>query len=78
MPKPFNFAEVPMQSGCRWFVRHGATTRFDRGFRSKNDASNWIDAMTSRLEWRAGFVFRLRSDYADVAIVDREGNIAKT
>ena len=73
----FSFAEVPQQLRCRWFVRRGATTRFDRGFRSKGDASNWINAFGSRLDWRVGFLFRLRGDDADIEIVDRQGNRAQ-
>lgn len=75
--KPFSFGEVPKQNRCRWFVRRGAATHFDRGFRAKGDASNWIDAMGTRLEWRAGFTFRLYGDDTDIAIVDRKGNVAK-
>ncbi|WP_413460734.1 hypothetical protein [Herbaspirillum huttiense] len=72
----FDFNEVPMQKRCRWFVRHGATTKFDRGFRAKADADNWINAMRSRIEWRAGFVFRLEGDSVDMSIVDRSGKVA--
>lgn len=75
--KPFSFGEVPKQSRSRWFVRRGPATHFDRGFRAKGDASNWIDAMGTRLDWRAGFTFRLRGDDTDIAIVDRKGNVAK-
>lgn len=74
----FSFAEVPQQKRCRWFVRRGASTRFDRGFPSKSDASNWIDAFGSRLDWRAGFLFRLRGDDTDIEIIDRAGNRADT
>lgn len=73
----FSFSEVPQQKRCRWFVRRGATTRFDRGFRSKDDAGNWIAAFGSRLDWRVGFLFRLRGDNTDIEIVDRQGNRAK-
>lgn len=73
----FSFDEVPVQDRCRWFVRRGAKTRFDRGFRSKAEVSAWIEAMGRRLEWRAGFVFRLRGDTMDIEIVDRLGVVAK-
>lgn len=78
LSKPvFSFGDVPLQVRCRWFVRRGATTRFDRGFRSKDEASNWIDSFGSRLDWRVGFLFRLRADNTDIEIVDRRGNLAK-
>ena len=74
----FSFQEVPLQDKCRWFLRRGATTKFNRGFRSKSDADAWIDAMGRRLDWRAGYVFRLRGDSVDMAIVDRRGTVAST
>lgn len=75
--RPFSCGEVPKQTRCRRFVRRGAATHFDRGFRAKGDASNWIDSMGTRQDWRAGFTFRLRGDDTDIAIVDRKDNVAK-
>ncbi|WP_321820731.1 MULTISPECIES: hypothetical protein [unclassified Burkholderia] len=72
-----NINMIPVQKRCRWFVRQGATTHFMRGFRSKGDASNWIDAFGSSLDWRAGFRFRLKGDAQDIEIVDRQGRIAQ-
>ncbi len=74
----FSFEEVPLQDKCRWFVRRGATTKFNRGFRSKDEANGWINALGRRLDWRTGFVFRLRGDGVDMAIVDRRGAVAAT
>lgn len=71
----FRWESIPIQSRCRWFVQRGATTKFDRGFRSKQDANNWINSFTN-LDWRAGFVFRLRGDNIDMSIVDRNGVVA--
>ena len=72
----FNFDEVPLQDKCRWFVRRGSEVNLNRGFRSKNEASAWINNFAYRLDWRAGFVFRLRGDNVDMAIVDRRGTLA--
>lgn len=74
----FSFEEVPLQDKCRWFVRRGATTQFNRGFRSKDEASLWINTFGHRLDWRAGYVFRIRGDGVDMAIVDRRGTVAAT
>ena len=71
----FTFAYVPQQDRCRWFVRDGAKTMFDRGFRSKDGASSWIDNFGRRLDWRAGFVARLRDDDNNIEIVGRKGQI---
>lgn len=72
----FRWEWVPRQSRCRWFVQRGATTNFERGFRSKQDASNWIESQ--RPAWRAGFTFRLCGDDVDMYIVNRGGRIATT
>lgn len=48
-----------------------------RGFSSKGAASEWIDAFDRRLDWRAGFVFRLRGDNVDMTIVNRAGEKAR-
>ena len=79
LTKPLlSFDDVPQQARCRWFVRQGSITRLDRGFRSKEEASAWIDSFDFRLDWRVGFLFRLRGDNADIEIVDRYGNRAGT
>lgn len=63
--------------GLRWFIRRGPTTWFNRGFRTKERASAWISSHGDALDWRAGYVFRLRGDARDIAIVDRSGNVAR-
>lgn len=74
----FRWEWVPLQPRCRWFVQRGATTKFERGFRSKQEASNWINSLGSALIWRAGFTFRLRGDDIDMYIVNRVGQLATT
>lgn len=74
---PFNYNSVPLQGNCRWFVRRGDVVKYERGFRSKLDASNWIDAFGERLDWRAGFTFRLKDDSMHMEIVSRAGVLAK-
>lgn len=73
----FTFADVPRQDRCHWFVSYGVNTMFDRGFLSKDEASSWIDYFERRLDWRAGFVARLRGDDKDIDIVDRKGQVAR-
>ncbi|WP_018079351.1 hypothetical protein [Thiobacillus denitrificans] len=63
--------------GLRWFIKRGATTWFNRGFRTKALADAWIKDHGHALDWRAGYVFRLRGDACDVEIVDRHGNVAR-
>lgn len=62
--------------GARWFQRYGNCTRYSEGFRSKADASKYIDCKPD-LEWRAGFIFRLYGDKHDRMIVNRKGEIAR-
>jgi hypothetical protein len=49
---------------------------FDRGFKSKDEASSWIDGLGCRLDWRAGFVARLRGEDTNIEIVYRQGQVA--
>ena len=74
----FNFEVVPLQSHCRWFVRRGEVVVLERGFRTKSEASSWIDAFGIALDWRAGFAFQLKGDDVLMEIVDREGAPAAT
>lgn len=76
-PELFSFDEVPQEPRAKWFIQRGATTKYNRGFSSKASASAWIANLGHRLDWRAGFVFRLRADTVDMSIVDRAGKIAK-
>ncbi len=74
----FSMAEVPTQSGARWFLERQGQVYTAGGFRSKSEASDWIDSLgRSRLDWRAGFVFKLRGDVGEMKIVDRHGVVAK-
>lgn len=73
-----NIEAIPVQKRCRWFVRQGAITHFGRGFRSKEGASNWIDAFGPSLDWRVGFCFRLKGDTRDIEIVDRHGRVPRS
>lgn len=73
----FTFSSVPLQKGCRWFVKKGATTRYDRGFRSKGEADQWIATFREVMDWRAGYVFKLRDDSEIIEIRDRTGVLAK-
>jgi len=73
----FTYSQVPIQGNCRWFLRRGATVKYDRGFRSKQGASEWIDSLGVELDWRAGFTFRLKGDSTHMEIVNRQGELAK-
>lgn len=78
MSKPlFSFEEVPKQAGARWFIRRGPKTNLMRGFKTKADASTWIDGLGHRLDWRVGLTFRLRGDTTEMSVVDRLGEEAK-
>lgn len=74
---PFNYSSVPLQGNSRWFVSRGATVKYERGFRSKQDASEWIDGFGAELDWRAGYTFQLKGDTTHMEIVNRQGELAK-
>lgn len=59
--------------GLRWFIQRGATTWFNRGFKTKARASVWIADHGDAIDWRCGWMFKLRGDAHEVKIVDRNG-----
>ncbi len=61
------------EKGTRWFLRHGAKTKYTHGWKTKADASDWINSQS--LEWRAGFVFRRHDDPHSSEIVSRNGKL---
>jgi hypothetical protein len=63
------------KSGARYFVRRGASTCFDRGFRSKAEVMAWFERLTHPkrlIEWRVGSLFRIYGDDTDMEIVTRK------
>lgn len=74
----FDHTTIPIQGNCRWFVKCSGKVMYDRGFHSKAEASAWIDAFGSSLDWRAGFVFKIKGSQAEALIVSRSGILAKT
>jgi hypothetical protein len=61
------------QKGNRWFVQYGARTYYNKGFRSKAEADEWITSHGRGIDWRVGYLFRLRGDDCDVRIVNKHG-----
>ena len=64
--------------GLRYFVKRGAATWYSTGFKTKSAASDWIDSHGRDLDWRVGYLFRLRGDARDVQIVNRKGEALKS
>lgn len=73
----FAFSEVPDEPRARWFIKRGDELHTDRGFASKESANTWVKSLGRRLDWQAGFVFRLRGEAVDMSIVDRAGQLAR-
>jgi hypothetical protein len=73
----FDWESVPRQKGCRYFVFRDGLISYDCGFRSKKEASDWIEHFGHQVDWRSGFVFRFRGDRMDTLIVDRKSNLIK-
>jgi hypothetical protein len=72
----FDLSEVPQEPRPKWFVQREGAVDMTRGFSSKASADAWIKGFGRRLDWRAGYVFRLRGDTAEMTIVDRNGKKA--
>jgi hypothetical protein len=70
----FSDDEVPVRAKAKLSLKRGGDVIADRGFGSKKEAHLWIESMGRRLDWRAGYIFRLRGLNQDLEIIDREGN----
>ncbi|MBK6616345.1 hypothetical protein [Ottowia sp.] len=77
VPDALRLGHADKGPGLRYFIKRGSTTWYSVGFKSKSAASAWVDSHGDALDWRAGFVFRLRGDARDVLIVNRQGELAK-
>ncbi len=73
----FDPESVPQQPGCRWFIKRDDALLLDRGFRTKAEASEWIDQLGYRLDWRVGFTFKLRGEPNIMQIANRSGEVPK-
>ena len=58
--------------GARWFVKQGETIHPHAGFKSKDDAAEWVRTHPN-LDWSAGWVFRFYGDKEDRIIVNKHG-----
>jgi len=73
----FHIDEVPQIASPRYVLKRGDSLVLTHGFRSKAAASDWINNLGHRLDWRVGFVFKLRGDTVNMAFVDRNGAAVK-
>ena len=64
---------IPVQKGNRLFIRRNDQIDLERGFKTKKEASDWIDGLGYALDWRAGYTFRIRGDSTHMDVVDRKG-----
>lgn len=72
----FDITLVPLiEKGGRYFVKDGASIRFNRGWKNKAALDEWFLArqVVGQLDWRCGGVFRMRGVPYDLEIVDRLG-----
>lgn len=74
----FNYSEVPANKGCRFFLKRNGVFKTSVGFCNKKEASDWINNLTNRdggskLNWRVGFLFRVKGDEYDMEIVNKKG-----
>ena len=68
-----------IQKGNRYFWKIGAETKFNQGFKSKQDCENWINKKKDEygLEWRVGFMVKFKKFDQPWVLVDRKGNDVK-
>ncbi len=69
--------KLPVGKGLRWFLAVDGSIVEGHGFTSKTAASEWIYAFGEYLDWRAGFVFRIKGLNVNLEIVDKTGKRAR-
>jgi hypothetical protein len=70
--------EFIVDSGARRFLSEDGKIDKSRGFTSKDYASLWIESLGREVDWRAGFIFRLRGCSNDLEIVSSKRVRART
>jgi len=74
----WGFDLVPLAGKyCRYFVKKGAVTKFNRGFRSRKDVDAWIEGFGEFIEEQDAKILRIRLEgsYGDIYIVNRAGEV---
>jgi hypothetical protein len=68
-----------IQKGNRYFLKWGATTKYNQGFRSKQDFCNWIDEKRDEygFDWQAGALVKFKQFDQPFLLVDRSGKEVK-
>lgn len=73
----FSYQWVPTApKGARYFVKYGATTKFNKGFSTREQVIDWIENL-EHIAWRVGFCFRIKGDEHQVSVVTRKGEVIK-
>lgn len=76
-PEALRVQSASSGPGLRLFIRYGTTTWYSVGFKTRLEASEWIDSHGRALDWRVGYLFRLRGDSKDIQIVKCNGEALK-
>jgi len=62
---------------CRYYVKKGAVTKFNRGFRTRRDVDAWIEDFGDQIEKQDARILRikLKGNDGDILIVNRAGEV---
>lgn len=68
-----------IQKRNRYFWKNGATTKYNEGFRSKEECDIWINSKRDELlfDWRCGFMVKFRKLEHPLILVNRKGEEVK-
>lgn len=68
-----------IQKGNRYFWKIGAKTKFNQGFKSKEDCDNWINEVREKygFDWRVGFMVKFKKFDETWVLVTRKGDEVK-
>lgn len=69
----------PAEKYCRYFVRKGAVTKYNYGFRSRKEVDAWIEGFGELIEEQDAKMLRikLKGNNGDVCIVNRDGEVCQ-
>lgn len=74
----WSFILVPIApTYSRYYVRRGAVTKFNRGFRTRTEVDEWIESFGDMLEEQDAKILRIKfkDDPIDIFIVRRNGEV---
>jgi hypothetical protein len=65
-----------VEEKAKWFLRTNNITISAKGFTTKLYAALWIESLGDRVDWRDGYVFRLKDGVENIEVISIDGQAA--